>query len=293
MTVETLGYVLIQMRDPGEWLTLGREILGFDGNTEADGSVRLRMDEAPFRYLIVAGDEDRFLRAAWECDEADYQAGVEQLGRRDALVSEGSADECAARCVQAFVVARDPSGNEFELFHGRSDSSPFVSPVDGLEFVAGPLGMGHLVLPATEHGATTDFYLQALGFGMSDALTLPPPAEGLPEMRINFMHASNPRHHSLALFDGPAPSGVVHVMVEMRSLDDVGRCLDRVQAKGLPVVASLGRHENDQMTSFYFLAPGGVPIEVGFDGLLLDWKTYTPTRSTRGDVWGHEYNFPG
>ncbi len=294
MEVTSLGYVLIQMRDPSEWLDLGREVLGFDGSTDAEGRVRLRMDEAPFRYLILKGDEDRFLRAGWEQGEAEYNATLEDLRRHDALLSEGDAAESELRSVQAFVVARDPSGNEFELFYGRSKSSQaFVSPVAGARFVTGSLGLGHVVLPAHEHAATTDFYQQILGFGMSDALTLPPPAEGAPEMRINFLHAGNTRHHSLALFDGPAPSGVVHLMTEMHSLDNVGQCLDRVQAKGLPVVATLGRHENDRMVSFYFLAPGGIPIEVGYDGLLLNKETFVPTTSTRGDVWGHVYDFPG
>ena len=294
MTVKNLGYLLIQMRDPGEWLALGREVLGFDGSTDAQGRVRLRMDDAPFRYLIVPGDEDRFLRAGWELSPADYATSVEALRQHDALVSEGELAESEVRSLESFVVARDPSGNEFELFCNRSATQPgFVSPLPGLEFIAGALGLGHLVLPAAEHAATTDFYQQLLGFGMSDALTLPPPAEGAPEMCINFMHAGNARHHSLALFNGPAPSGVVHVMTEMHTLDAVGQCLDRVHARGLPVVTTLGRHLNDQMVSFYFLAPGGIPMEVGYDGLLVDWEGFTPTISSSGDVWGHIYDFPG
>ena len=47
------------------------------------------------------------------------------------------------------------------------------------------------------------------------------------------------------------------------------------------------------MCSFYVLAPGGIAVEYGYDGLLVDWDNYTPTVSTEGDHWGHEYNFPG
>jgi 3,4-dihydroxy-9,10-secoandrosta-1,3,5(10)-triene-9,17-dione 4,5-dioxygenase len=46
------------------------------------------------------------------------------------------------------------------------------------------------------------------------------------------------------------------------------------------------------MVSFYFLAPGGIPMEVGFDGLQFDWTDFEPTNSTVGDHWGHAYNFP-
>ena len=106
------------------------------------------------------------------------------------------------------------------------------------------------------------------------------------------MHADNPRQHSLALFNHPHPAGVIHLMVEVSTLDEVGSALDRVKKAGLPLMATLGRHINDNMCSFYVVAPGGIAIEYGFDGLLVDWDHYTPTASTIGDLWGHEYNVP-
>jgi 3,4-dihydroxy-9,10-secoandrosta-1,3,5(10)-triene-9,17-dione 4,5-dioxygenase len=107
------------------------------------------------------------------------------------------------------------------------------------------------------------------------------------------MHADNPRQHSLALYNQPHPAGVVHLMVEVGTLDEVGMALDRVKQAGLPLLATLGRHINDNMCSFYVLAPGGIALEYGYDGLLVDWDNYVPTVSTEGDVWGHEYSFPG
>ena len=41
------------------------------------------------------------------------------------------------------------------------------------------------------------------------------------------------------------------------------------------------------------LAPGGIAVEYGYDGLLIDWENYVPTVSVEGDLWGHEYHFPG
>ena len=81
-------------------------------------------------------------------------------------------------------------------------------------------------------------------------------------------------------------------MTELTSLDAVGACLDRVNRAEIPVTASLGRHVNDGMVSFYFLTPGGIPMEVGYDGLQFDWKDFQATQSTVGDHWGHVYNFP-
>jgi 3,4-dihydroxy-9,10-secoandrosta-1,3,5(10)-triene-9,17-dione 4,5-dioxygenase len=136
---------------------------------------------------------------------------------------------------------------------------------------------------------TRAFYQQTLGLADSDDLRLPPPAEGAPDQRILFLHADNPRHHSLGLYNFPVPTGIIHMIFEMPEIDDVGLCLDRVNAAGLPLLGTLGRHCNDQMLSFYVFGPGGIGVEIGCGGLQVDWQNFTPTVSTVGDVWGHVY----
>jgi 3,4-dihydroxy-9,10-secoandrosta-1,3,5(10)-triene-9,17-dione 4,5-dioxygenase len=291
MAISSLGYVRIAMRDPQQWADVGQNILGFQSVTAEDGSVRLRLDEAPFRYLIEQSDSEGFVGAGWECSAETFAEIKDRLSESDAPLEEGTDVACAARAVQAYISTKDPSGNLVEIYHGRDAGGEFTSPL-GVNYIAGKLGLGHAVLPAPDHAATSEFYREILGLGLSDILTLPAPMEGVPEMCIHFYHAGNPRHHSLALFNGPAPSGVVHLMTEMTSIDDVGACLDRVNEAEIPITASLGRHVNDGMVSFYFLAPGGIPMEVGFDGLQFDWTDFEPTNSTVGDHWGHAYNFP-
>ena len=299
MAIASLSYVRLEMRDPSEWLAFGEQVLGFASRPADDGAVRgtvcLAMDAMPFRYLIEPGEADRFAAAGWECADADaYGQLVEALRESGALTRRGSAAEAHALGAADLAFGVDPSGNAFELCHGRTEGEAlFTSPIDGLRFVTGAMGLGHAVLPAPEFEATDAFYREVLGFGVSDELTLPPPAEGAPEQRIHFLHADNPRHHSVGLYNFPAPSGVVHLMAEVETLDDVGACLDRAKAAEAPIVASLGRHLNDGMVSFYMLAPGGIPIEYGYDGRQFDWSAFEPTRSTEGDIWGHEYNFPG
>ena len=171
---------------------------------------------------------------------------------------------------------------------------PLVSPTGVSGFVTtyqqtGDMGFGHCVLPAPELDATTAFYTQFLGMGLTDTL-YPPGMEGL---KINFMHANNPRQHSVALFNGPHPLGVVHIMVEVQTLDEVGKAMKRAQQAGAHFLATLGRHVNDNMCSIYILAPGGIAVEYGYDGVLIDWENYVPTVSVEGDLWGHEYHFPG
>jgi 3,4-dihydroxy-9,10-secoandrosta-1,3,5(10)-triene-9,17-dione 4,5-dioxygenase len=181
------------------------------------------------------------------------------------------------------------------LYWGRElDYKPLVSPVGIPSFVTsyqqtGDLGFGHFVLPAPEFEATADFYTDIIGMGLTD--TLYPP--GMDGVAIRFYHANNPRQHSLALFSGPHPLGVVHIMVEVPTMDDLGGTMDRAKQAGAHFLATLGRHVNDNMCSVYLLAPGGIAVEYGYDGLLIDPETHVPTVSVEGDLWGHEYSFPG
>jgi 3,4-dihydroxy-9,10-secoandrosta-1,3,5(10)-triene-9,17-dione 4,5-dioxygenase len=301
MSVASIGYVRLESQDPAAWMDFGQNILGLMASSREDaaGAQFLRMDDHPFRFMIEPGSQDRLIASGLEFrDQDDWQACCHRVSAAGQTVTPGTADEAARRCVSAFATTTDPSGNVLELYYGRKlDYLPLNSPVGISRFVTGDeytgdMGFGHAVLPAPDTEATHAFYTDVIGLGNSDDL-YPPMPEGAPETRIIFMHADNPRQHSLALYNHPHPAGCVHLMIEVETLDEVGMALERVKAAGLPVLASLGRHVNDNMCSFYVLAPGGIAIEFGYDGLLVDWDNYTPTVSTVGDLWGHEYNFPG
>jgi 3,4-dihydroxy-9,10-secoandrosta-1,3,5(10)-triene-9,17-dione 4,5-dioxygenase len=227
--------------------------------------------------------------------KAAWQATCEALSADGHNIIAGSAEEATRRGVTAFATVQDPSGNLLELYYGRElDYVPLNSGAGVPGFVTtyqqtGDMGFGHFVLPAPKTAATIAFYTDLIGTGVTD--TLYPP--GMDGVEITFMHANNPRQHSLALFNGPHPSGVVHIMVEVDTMDEVGKTMDRVKQAGLPFLATLGRHVNDNMCSFYVLAPGGIAVEFGYDGLLIDPENHVATVSGDGDLWGHEYHFPG
>jgi 3,4-dihydroxy-9,10-secoandrosta-1,3,5(10)-triene-9,17-dione 4,5-dioxygenase len=298
MTVAAIGYLRFESTDQTALMTFCTEVLGLmdAGREDPLGARFLRMDDHPFRFMVESGTSDKLAAIGLESRTLDdWQAVCDQLAAAGHLLKEGSEEEAARRCVRRFVSVQDPSGNTVELYHGRKlDYRPFNSPAGVPGFVtedelSGDMGFGHAVIPAPTCEETTAFYTELLGLEVCDVLELTTPPSS-----VVFMHADNPRQHSLALYDQPHPVGVVHVMVEVETLDEVGLALDRAKTAGYPVIASLGRHVNDNMCSFYVLAPGGIAFEYGYDGLLVDdWSSYTPTVSTEGDLWGHEYNFPG
>lgn len=297
MDVRSLGYVVIESTDPEKWREFGTEVVGLmeAPGMPDDGSIYLKMDARPFRFAITKGESDRLVLCGWELmDEADFEGAKSALKDAGISFDEGSEADAQARKVRGLITVKDPAGNTLELYWGADlDYAKFVSPLGIAEFETGfngDMGFGHCVLPAPNLEETHAFYKGVLGFGDTDYMHFKfsdDPAD--PGMGLNFMHVNNPRHHSLALYQAPMPSGCVHLMVEVANIDEVGYCMDRVNEREIPIISSLGRHTNDRMLSFYMATPGGFALEFGCDGLQMDWSDYTPTVSTLPSFWGHKF----
>ena len=295
--IQSLGYLRIEATDIDAWLAFGTKMLGLvEGRGPEAGALYLRMDEFPARLVIVPGEQDRLLAAGWEV--ADQGALGELAAALDAAgvaVKAGTPAELAERRVGALLRFEDPAGNPLEAFSGAAlEARPAVSPY-GNRFVTGTMGLGHVVLPAPEEEPALRFYTDVLGFRLRDSMRMP--AEffggkpGDPPVWFRFL-GCNPRHHSLALAPVPAPAGLVHLMIETASLDDVGRALDRCTRRGATVSGSLGRHANDLMVSFYVRTPGGFDIEYGTDGRLVDDARWITRETTAVSLWGHNFAGP-
>jgi 3,4-dihydroxy-9,10-secoandrosta-1,3,5(10)-triene-9,17-dione 4,5-dioxygenase len=296
--IRSLGYLRIESADVAAWREFGVRILGMtEGRGPADGALYLRMDDFPARLVIVPGSRDRLLATGWEVADAAALAAVRRaLAEAGVAVKSGAQDELADRRVGEMLRFDDPAGNAVEVFCAAAlEHRPAVSPY-GNQFVTGDMGMGHVVLPvAGAADAALAFYTDVLGFRLRDSMRMP--AEfvggkpGDPPAWFRFLGCC-PRHHSLALAPMPAPAGIVHLMTEVAALDDVGRALDRCTRRGAPVSASLGRHANDLMVSFYVRTPGGFDIEYGTDGRLVDDATWVSRETTAVSLWGHSFTGP-
>ena len=78
-------------------------------------------------------------------------------------------------------------------------------------------------------------------------------------------------------------------MLEVDELDDVGRALERVRKHKAPLSATLGRHMNDEMVSFYVKSPGGFDVEFGTEGLRSTTPAGSPASRTAVSYWGHDF----
>jgi len=292
--IRSLGYLRVEATDVGAWREFGVRVLGMtDGRGPDPDAVYLRMDDLPARIVVVPGARDRLSATGWEvADPAAFARLTGALDDAGAALKPADADELADRRVAQMVSVDDPFGNRLEFFCGAAlDTRPALSAY-GTRFVTGEQGLGHVVLPAGDDAAALRFYTEVLGFRLRDSMRLIPETIGLPPsdrpLWMRFL-GCGPRHHSIALAPIPAPSGLIHLMVETETIDDVGRAMDRCAKHKAPLVSTLGRHANDDMISFYVRTPSGFDIEYGTAGRTVDDRTWVARQTTAHSVWGHRF----
>jgi 3,4-dihydroxy-9,10-secoandrosta-1,3,5(10)-triene-9,17-dione 4,5-dioxygenase len=289
LQITELGYVVIGTPDLEKWRAYGVNVLGTAAIDGIEGALYLKMDGRDFRFLVEKSDKDELFASGWGvADRGSFNALRARIEDAGVRVTRGNLAETQLRKVQEFFHFRDPAGLRHEVFWGPIASfSRFVSPI-GTRFVTGDLGMGHAVLPTSDIDASVKFWTEVMGFGISDLLHLTL-AEGVPPIRVYFLHCAAGRQHSLAFAELSDPTGCNHLMVEVDSMDEVGRALDRVDQNGVKLTLTLGRHVNDDMISFYMKTPGGFQMEYGTGGSIKDWSNYQVFESTRGSHWGHKF----
>ncbi len=288
MDLRALAYVVVQHPQPQQWRAFGEEVLGMAAADSGGPDLWLRTDERAARLIVQPGAA-RYFATGWEvaCEEA-FMVARDSLERAGIEPHAATAAERASRNCIDMLWCRDPSGNRHEIVLGfKTDFRRFVSPT-GTSFVTGELGLGHVALPATKFDATHAFLREVMGFQVSDFMVHH--AAGAPPARIEFLHCNNARHHSLAIADLAVPSGCIHLMLEVPDMDEVGRALDRQRAHGVKLMATLGRHVNDRMISFYLLSPSGFAIEYGCGGRVCDWKRNVVHETTAVSLWGHDFS---
>lgn len=291
MAIKELGYVVIETSKAKEWDDFLTGVAGvMSAENPIDDAAHYRIDDRPFRFRIENAADERLAAAAYEMDTREaLDALAERISATGQSVEWGDDAAAKARAVDAYFRTSDPAGNGLEFYVGDArDGVEFDSPTGVSSFVTGEFGMGHAVFSAPDFPATHSFYKDVVGFHDTDLPVFHLMGPDGPPMHFAFMHADNGRHHSVALGEGPAaPSGCVHLMLEMRDMMDVGKCYDRMRLAGVPESATLGRHTNDEMTSFYMQTPSGFDLEIGCDGLVIDPAEWEATSHKTISEWGH------
>jgi 2,3-dihydroxybiphenyl 1,2-dioxygenase len=280
MIIQALGYLGIGTEKLDDWSDFATNLLGMQPVDRGAGVRAFRMDDRKQRLVVDRALPEGQRYIGWEVADA---AALDALAARLETVGVAVTREpqllADQRFVRALISFADPFGNRLEAFHGAQIADEPFRPGRSISgFRTGPLGMGHAVLMVTSVDTALAFYRDLLGFRVSDFIRGP--------LTGYFMHV-NPRHHSLALFEAPF-NGMHHLMMELYSFDDVGQGYDIALGDKEKIVATLGRHPNDLVTSFYTHTPSDFLVEYGWGGVEVDDATWQPQEMTSvASFWGH------
>ena len=278
--LQALGYAGFGSSALDDWRQFGTGLVGLQAVERSPSLLAFRMDDRKQRIVIDRSLPEGMRFFGWEvADAAALEALAARLEASEVDVAAEPQTLADTRRVRALISFHDPAGNRLEAFYGAEiDDTPFSPGRSISGFRTGPLGLGHAVLTVENIDAVMPFYVDLLGFGLSDYMQKP--------FRANFFHI-NARHHSLALIE-TGRNGMHHLMVELFSLDDVGQSYD-VALNQDRVNVTLGRHTNDLMTSFYAKTPSSFMVECGWGGREIDRASWRPFEMQDGpSLWGHE-----
>ena len=281
MSIEALGYVGVRAKSLEDWSGFGEKFLGMQLVDKSRNMLAFRMDDRKQRLVVEADGGQGIAFFGWEVADAAtldrFAAGLEGHGVAVTRGTRALADE---RRVKDLITFSDPLGNRLEIFHGAETASAPFKPGRSISgFRTGPLGMGHAVLHVKDINDALPFYRDVLGFRLSDYMTKP--------FNAYFFHA-NPRHHSIAFIE-TGRNATHHLMVELFSLDDVGQCYDLALGEQDRIGVTLGRHINDEVTSFYSNSPSGFMVEYGWGGRVIEVDSWQTEEVTFGpSMWGHD-----
>jgi 2,3-dihydroxybiphenyl 1,2-dioxygenase len=288
MAVSALGYVALNVSDIEAWVEQMTSILAMEVVPRAKGdAVDLRIDEMHHRFTLYPSTEDSVAGVGWEVDTlSDMEQLVDDLRAYGVEVRESTEAERDERKVRDLFYFIDPaSGMKSEIFYApESGKSPF-SPSRGIDgYKTQGLGLGHIVYVTKDYEESKRFYTEVMGFSVSDYIVWDDKV-----MDATFFHC-NPRHHSLAIMPpfGPFEGGELnHIMLEAKTIDDVGYAYDIVRDKNIPLLFEMGKHTNDHVQSFYMFTPSGFAMELGYGSLLIDNADWKIRSYDSPMLWGH------
>ncbi len=287
MDIVGLGYMGLESQHVEEWRTYAPEVLGMAVRPSEGPALLLRMDDRNHRIAIRQGDRERLSYLGWELlNRPAWEEAVRILEAEGYGPKIADESLCAERAVLALAWIHGPDDVRHEFFYGAGfNTHTFVPGRAHNGFVTGAGGFGHVVIAVP---AWTD----EMNRFIEEVLSFKWFGSGMDIGKRRFYRPRrNHRTHAIGYVIWPGLRGLQHVGIEVHDLDDVGIAYDRVQDRGDPLMATLGRHTQDPVISFYGFTPSGFPLEYIYAGVEdSDLHPFVEGKAESLSVWGHKFN---
>lgn len=167
----------------------------------------------------------------------------------------------------------NPDGLPFEISaEVKSGTARQLTRWEGI-----PQKISHIVMHSPDHKAAVQFFVDVLGFKVSDWL-----GDFMAFLRCNEWH------HRIAFL--PGPPCLNHVAYDVLSVDDMMRGVSRLKQQDVEIQWGPGRHTAGNNTFSYFVTPNGFTVEYTSELEEVDFETHEAKVHAPGpqvmDQWG-------
>lgn len=166
-----------------------------------------------------------------------------------------------------------PDGMPFEVSSDVAKGSKRTM----VRWDAVPQKISHIVLHSPDHKAAVQFFIDVLGFKLSDWL-----GDFMAFLRCN------EAHHRIAFL--PGPPCLNHVAYDVLTVDDMMRGINRLRKNGTDILWGPGRHTAGNNTFSYFTTPNGFAVEYTSELEDVDFHAHEAQVHVPGpqvmDQWG-------
>ena len=273
--VTEIRYTAYSVKDLAAETAFYTEVWGLDRVPAEDGYVWLRTrghDEHQVVRLRQGEDNRVDLIALAAASRADVDALAERVRASGGKIAQEPQELTSPGGGYGFRFF-SPDGLQFGI---SADVAPGprgeVGRWDGV-----PVKISHIVLHSPNHKALCQWFIDVLGFRLSDWL-----GDFMCFLRCNSAH------HRIAILPGPACLN--HVAYDMAGVDGMMRGIHRLKQQGTNIAWGPGRHTAGNNTFSYFVTPNGFAVEYTAELEEVDeatWQSqvYTPAPLVM-DQWG-------
>ena len=261
-TVSEVRYVGYALPDLAAERAFYQDKWGLQETVVKDGCVHFAAagQDEPFvvrlREAEVARVDVIALATATRADVEALCARVQQAGCRLIFAPRALATPGGGYGFRFF----SPDGLPFEISCEVARSA--TRTLDPLESI--PARISHIVLHSPDHQALVRFFVEVLGFRISDWL-----GDFMCFLRCNEWH------HRIAIL--PGPPCLNHVAYDMASLDGMMRGIARLRGLDVDVRWGPGRHKAGNNTFSYFVTPNGFVAEYTAELERVDESSWQAT----------------
>src|SRR5262245_33389591 len=114
--LKSISYLIFETAKAEEWRTYASDFLGMEVREQADGSLKVRMDEHAYRFIIRPGSGEGLFAAGFQVLDRDALRAFERhLQAKGVEYVRATDEEISERQVQDMIWFHDPEGLRLEV----------------------------------------------------------------------------------------------------------------------------------------------------------------------------------